>query len=140
MLSSENDKYPKTNCQNPNISLFLQSEELFFSGQWHVDQVSPPSLYCFCKIAREYFGWSCQQQPWEQSLIFTSQDQPNFLYKNSVGSKDANICHMRGTANFIQYETLEISFSPTPQLQSLAAAHSFLCLSKLQCKNQTNPA
>lgn len=51
------------------------------------------------------------------SHIYKSES--NFLCNNPVRSKDANLCHMRGTASFIQYETLEILFSSTPHCCSL---------------------
>lgn len=56
----------------------------------------------------------------------------NFLCKNPVGSEDANLCRMRGTASFIQYEILGILFPPTPQLHLLAAAHSASCNVKIK--------
>ena len=64
----------------------------------------------------------------------------NFLCKSHAGSKGTNLCRTMRTARLIKYETLEINFSPTPGCHTLAEAHSFLCLSKLRSKNQTNPA
>lgn len=70
-----------------------------------------------------------------ETISHTYKSGTNFLCKSHVGSKGTNLSHRIGTASLIKYETLEIIFSPTPGRHTLAEVHSFLHLSKPQCKN-----
>lgn len=130
-FNGENDKYPDTKTEihsNPDISFFLSSA--LFLMIVAVGSGLTTKFLLLLQNSQRIF-WMELSAITLETISHIYKSGANFLCKNPLGSKDANLCHMRRTANFIQYETLEILFSPTPQLHLLAAAHSFLCFSKL---------